>query len=182
MGPLLKQIGALMAGKAKKAFSAQRRGTKRWLPRGGRTKRQVKNLFGLLLDLSRGKTPAGRRFDARPAGIDTGTLRRSIAFQVDSERSVKIGSSSRYANKFQQGGTSAITIDEAVKQSLSRFLRRRPDLREELGWLFQEDSYEIKTPARPFLVMESADVVEISRLVEAFFVSLGGGRGARRRA
>ena len=175
--PLLKMIGAIAAGSAKKAFSAQKRGKIKWLQRGGGagTPNQVKNMAGLLSDLARSGNVKSRRFQSRPAGIDTGTLRRSIAYRVLGDGAVEIGSTLPYASKMQEGGEISVEITPKIRTNLAKLLRKRTDLREELGWLFQADRYEAEQPARPFIIWTEDDQKKVVREVVRFFTT-GGGR------
>ena len=76
----LEQIGVLMVAESQRAFKEQQFGAKKW------DQRAPVNVFGIIADFHIGgrAKPPERRFDRRPALIDTGAngLLGSIAHQV----------------------------------------------------------------------------------------------------
>ena len=71
LGPQLNTTGELLVKQSVKSFKDQRKeGGKKWQARGGSGK--VKNIAGLLEDFRVASKPKSRRFDARPAAVDTG--------------------------------------------------------------------------------------------------------------
>ena len=142
--PALAEIGIEMVASAEKAFRVQALGKTRWSGRG------VPNVAGIISDLNRGATPPKRRFESRPAGIDTGKLRQSIGLTL-SQNSVLVDSRLTYSKKFQEGGKSTLTLTKTGKESLKRFLADRRDLQKSLGWLFRQNRVTINQKARPFL-------------------------------
>ena len=142
--PALAEIGVEMLASAEKSFRVQALGTKRWPGRG------VPNIAGIISDLNRGATPPKRRFESRPAGIDTGKLRQSIGMTL-TQTSVKVDSRLTYSKKYQEGGKSTLTLTKTGKESLKRFLADRRDLSKSLGWMFRQNRVTINQKARPFL-------------------------------
>lgn len=148
----LVRVGTLMVGRTQKAFEDQGRAGKQWAPR------KIPNVAGILRDLERsGRMPPARRFEPRPAAIDTGQLRASIVFTRRGRDSVEYGSRVAYANKVQQGEASTIAITDTMRKNLSKLLKRRKDLRAKLGFLFQLKQFTVKPPARPFVVFLPED-------------------------
>jgi len=81
----LTAIGVMMVAESQDAFQQQRHGSVEWPARSN------PNVYGILADFAAGKSaPPARRFQDRPALIDTGRLRSSIAFRV-SGKSVTVG-------------------------------------------------------------------------------------------
>lgn len=172
--PALEQIGVLLVAGAQRAFREQGRG-ERW------QERRVPNVFGIVSDLARGKTPPKRRFDRRPALVDTGQLRNSIDARVSGRDTVEVGTVVPYASLHQFGGTSTARVTPAARRGLARYLktqrRRRKNSKAseadrsrassalEIGWLFQVDVLEAQIPARPFIEVTDTDREEIRRIV-----------------
>ena len=116
---LLKQFGTLITLRAQKAFKDQRRGSFAW------KERAVPNVPGILSDIRRGKNPPTRRFDPRPAAVDTGHLAGSIAFRVTGAKTVEIGTVVPYASVQQFGGEVDIPIDMDLKTKIRAFLKKQ---------------------------------------------------------
>jgi len=114
--PLLSKIGALMVIRTQRGFEEQRRGTSKWKERG------VPNIMGILDDLDRGRDIPGRRFESRPALIDTGQLRNSMSFEVMGPRTVEFGSNKRGSGILHKGGTVEKEITDDMKQRLAELL------------------------------------------------------------
>lgn len=116
---LLKQFGTLVALRAQRAFKDQRRGSFVW------KERAVPNVPGILSDIRRGKNPPARRFEARPAVVDTGHLAGSIAFRVTGAKTVEVGTVVPYASTQQYGGEVDIPIDMDLKLKIRAFLKKQ---------------------------------------------------------
>lgn len=167
---VLAAIGLFLVGKMQSTFRDQGRGPIRWLGR------HVPNRFGVLTDLKEGRTPPERRWDSRPAGIDTGRLRSSLAFRVEGDK-VVVGSNLPYASDVQQGGTSSIDLDADLRQKLGKWLKslsgdRQKTARESFGFAFHEGQYTITTPPRPFVFVSPEDRREVDKLTRSLL--LGG--------
>ncbi len=90
--PILKQIGAVMLSESQDAFRNQGFEGSKW------PARQSPNVFGIIADFHMGRRkPPARRFQDRPALMDTGRLRGSISFRVVDARSVEVGTNLPYA-------------------------------------------------------------------------------------
>lgn len=117
LGATMRMVGALVVSKMQAAFVEQRRGSVEWPERG------VPNVFGIIADLSEGRNPPARRFEARKAGIDRGDLYRSLAFAVVGEDTVVCGSNRPYADNINEGGkTESKPITDVVVKGLYKFL------------------------------------------------------------
>lgn len=116
---LLKQFGTLIALRAQRAFKDQRRGSFAW------KERATPNVPGILSDIRRGATPPRRRFESRPAVVDTGHLAGSIAYRVTGAKTVEIGSVVPYASIQQYGGEVDIPIDMDLKHKIRDFLGKQ---------------------------------------------------------
>jgi len=148
---LLQQIGVLMVAESQKAFKAQEFNGVQWPARG------KINTMGIVSDFAQGKNkPPKRRFDPRPALIDTGALRKSINYKVIGA-TVKVGSQLHYADLHQGGGESeGIQVTQDIQQRLGKWLKRQADdVRAKLGWLMgkkaRDEKLKTKVPARPFI-------------------------------
>lgn len=176
--PALAAIGAMLESRAKVAFGEQRRGKEKWAPR------TVPNIAGIVSDIRQGKTPPARRFEPRPAGIDTGRLLADISSAVTAKDTVEIGSRLPYAGLMQYGGTSKQPWGAANKDVLRRLLKIEPfkTYEDRLAWLLGDEITEVETNvrARPFLGIDGDDRAAIFEIVRATFagrigtVSIGG--------
>ena len=148
--PLLNNIGVELTAKSQESFRKQAYGRTKWSPR------MVPNVAGIVSDLNRNMKPPKRRFQPRPALVDTGKLRQSISFQVGAT-DVIVGTNLTYAATQQMGGTSKVRLLKSSREALSELLRKRPDLRKQLGWLFSKPEFTIKVRARPFIGYDDQD-------------------------
>lgn len=169
---ILKQIGVVLLGEAQKAFREQKFNDEQWPARYPGQKGAPVNIAGLIADFRAGRTrPPARRFQDRPAGIDTGQTLRSLntaqALTVQG-LTVQVQSNTVGAKMTQGGGTSVQLITKQVKERLAEWMKRsRRRLRREqgraqparaedaaasqLGWLFSKKSLKTKVTPRPFL-------------------------------
>lgn len=147
----LTQIGVLMVAESQQAFKEQKLGDKAW------DQRAPVNVFGVIADFHQGKRkPASRRFDRRPALVDTGRMRKSIAFQVHG-KTVDVGTNLDYAKVHQTGGeVESKPVTESVRKLLGAWLKKQGvEMKRRLGWLlnkkFAGEKITGKVPARPFV-------------------------------
>lgn len=124
---VLAAVGQQAVSYFQDAFRKQAFGSVRWLPRYPGAAAPKLNVAGAISDFAAGRpAPIGRRFDERPAGVDTGTLRNTIAYRVVSTRGdkavVEAGSTVEYADTFNRGGQTRQPITSAVKQGISSFI------------------------------------------------------------
>jgi phage gpG-like protein len=142
--PLLKAFGALLLKRSLDSFRAQGFFGFPWRPR------RVPNVAGIVADLNAGRTPPKRRFEPRPALVDTGKLRQSLAVRVVTD-AVEVGTVLPYAALQQAGGKTTIQLKPEARGSLANLLRKRPELGKALGGLLRRPRRTVKVPARPFV-------------------------------
>lgn len=143
-------IGAVLVAAAQATFKEQKLGRKKW------EQRAPVNIYGLIADFSQGKkAPAKRRFDRRPALVDTGRLRSSIAFRLIGSKVVEVGTPLRYGDVHQTGGKVKSEPIAPIRKALWRWLKRQNlEMRRRLGFLFAkkfDQGLEGEVPARPFI-------------------------------
>ena len=161
---ILQRIGVYMQGVASRAFGDQGR------PAGTWPQRMTPSVPSIVRQLNRGQNPSAKYFKVAPALIDTGTLSRSISPPKVTGRTVEVGSTAPYATKMQEGGTSTITLTPQGQTKLAEWLRgqpvsRRRELQGQLGWLFEQPTFEVTAQARPFLVVTDSDTKEFASIV-----------------
>lgn len=177
--PLLKATGLYMVGQVQRAFTDQRRGRVAW------RERSVPNLAGIVRDLDEGGEIKSRRWDARPAVIDTGLLRGSIWFRrlTDGTVGIEVGTTVPYARKQQEGGPTTIEIGARAQERIKALLaaiertgkgkareiraagggkvKGQRGLADALRFLRGRDSFELRIPARPYVTVEPEDIQAI---------------------
>lgn len=170
----LSAIGVYLRERARSRFLEQEFGGQQWQERG------VPNIAGIISDIQeRGRTAANipaRRFDARPALIDTGTLRRSISYRIeDDQLTVTVGSNLPYARKMQEGGESTFQIDartrsELLKLANSALVKSQPDaerIQRALVATANKDEVTVSNSRRTFIGIDDEDVQEIFAILDA---------------
>jgi len=161
---VLKQIGAVMVAESQDAFQQQAFGNKPWAPRG------KVNTFGVLADLAKGSTPPNRRFQTRPALIDTGRLRASIAFRVSSS-TVTVGSNLPYASAHHTGEeVESEEITQEMQDLLWDWLQGGgSDHKSELGWLLNKrltgTRLTMRLPERPIVGITAQTFADVREIV-----------------
>lgn len=162
----LAQVGVLMVAESQAAFRNQKFGDKKW------DQRAPVNVFGVIADFHQGrKKPVGRRFDRRPALVDTGRGRKSIAFQVRGN-GVDVGTNVDYMKVHQTGGkVESKPITKNVRRLLWSWLKNQGvAMKRRLGWLlnkkFVDTSIEGKVPPRPFIGVTKETVRNIEKVVQ----------------
>lgn len=154
--PALGAIGAYMVGRTIGAFQAQERGGIKWAPRS------VPNAAGILEDLrGGGSSVPERRWEPRPAGIDTSNLRNSIASSV-APPSVVVGSTVAYASDVQLGGKRTIQIPGALARTVRAWIQRLKGSRKDVAARrfakpLRVGALVIDVPPRPYLVVTPED-------------------------
>ena len=162
--PVLKKIGLHLVRATQKAFRAQARGMFGW------KKRRVPNIPGVLRDMERGITVPGRRFKDRPALIDTGMLRNSIAYEFISPTTIRFGTNLPYAAIHQRGGVSQIRLTTVMLSNLAVWIRSQQGKkwRDSFGWIFSKkrgSMLRFRVAKRPFVLVSEGDRVEIRRII-----------------
>lgn len=130
-------IGAIILASAQKAFREQRLGEIPWEPRYPKQAEPFVNIAGVVADFIAGRaSPPDRRFDRRPAGIDTGLLLRSLTpGQAIGAHgySVVVGSTNPHASAVQYGALSVQPVTKAVKIKLAAWMKRERGARKRAG-------------------------------------------------
>lgn len=156
--PLLTEIGVTLTAKSQESFRKQSYGRTKW------PGRMVPNVPGIVGDLNRNMRPPKRRFQPRPALVDTGKLRQSISFQVG-QTDVVVGTNLEYAAQQQEGGVSKVRLLKSSRKALAELLRERPELRKDLGWLFSKPKFEVKIRPRRFVGYDNEDRATVRDLI-----------------
>ena len=148
----LKVAGLLMVEASQKAFRQQGLGKQKWEARA------PINVYGLIADFARGAgAPAQRRFQRRPALIDTGRLSSSISSRLISEDTVEVGTVVQYAAVHQKGGqVESETITESMQRAIWDWMKSKGRrYKKDLGWLLNKKwrgkKLQGQVPARPFI-------------------------------
>ncbi len=153
-----------------------------WAPR------RVPNVPGVLADLAAGSTPKSRRFVDRPALIDTGRLRDSIAWRPIGRDKIEVGTVVPYADLHQQGGVTTVTVTQKMKDALAKWLKKSvkayrrfaergggdqsevnaevADYRRSFGWIFSaKGSVQFRVRPRPFITFGDLDLKKLHELL-----------------
>lgn len=161
------QVGTMLVAQAQEAFREQRSSEGRW------RERAPINVFGIIADFSLAgrSSPPARRFETRPALVDTGALRRSIAWQGRGTNVVEVGSNLPYASLHQFGGVSeSEKITESVQEKLHKWLRKQSkELRDALGWLLNKKytgtKLRMQVEARPFVEISPQTIKDVKQTI-----------------
>lgn len=157
----LQEIGNFLVKQARESFDRQGRNGVRWIAR------KVPNIMGIIEDLKRGPTIKSSRFAGRPALVDSGGLKNTLRVRTTSD-TVTVASLKSYADLHQRGGKSSIEVTPAVRKNLKEPLRRRPELRPELGFIFRRSQVSTDVPARPFLTLGKEDQPGIEEIIARY--------------
>src|SRR3989304_3386719 len=120
--PFLESIGAYPVGLSHKSFAQQEWQGARWIARS------VPNIPGIVRDLERAPSIQPKRFESRPALVDTGDLSKSIHSRVIGSRAVEVFSTSPYASLHQDGGDWSMSISETAKKNLKIILGKSENM------------------------------------------------------
>ena len=160
----LKIAGLLMVAASQRAFRQQGLGKEKWEPRA------PINVFGLIADFARGAgAPAQRRFQRRPALMDTGRLSSSISSKIVSDATVEVGTVVEYASVHQKGGqVESETITEGMQRAIWEWLKTKGRrYKRDLGWLLNRKwrgkKLQSEVPARPFIGLTDQTQAEVMR-------------------
>lgn len=162
----LKQIGAVMQAESLSAFKLQALGGKQW------PERAPVNVFGIISDFALGRdAPLARRFERRPALVDTGRLRSSIAWQIVGTHAVEVGTTVEYAAVHQFGGTAkSARMTSPIRQALWKWLQKQStEIKRRVGWAlnkkFRDQQIEQQVPARPFLGVTDVTRAAVRKII-----------------
>lgn len=156
--PALTQMGAIMLAASQKSFADQAYGPERWPERYEGQGDPFINVAGSLSDLLRDRKIKDRRFDRRPALVDTGMLRNSLTFGVKGKRSVSVGTTDPKAPKHLFGQTSTQLVTDVARKRLTKEYRRlkrqggtKFEAVKKLGFLHTVGSLDTNIQQRVFL-------------------------------
>lgn len=120
----LNQVGLILVGISQKAFRDQSFDGIPWEARYPNQNGAKLNIAGALKDAEAGASaPKARRFQDRPAAIDTGALKNSISYTVSGD-SVIVGTTNPHAQITQEGGETAIPITDAMRRTIAGWMRK----------------------------------------------------------
>jgi phage gpG-like protein len=176
----------ILKAQSQRAFAEQKFGEITWPARYPSQKSPKLNIAGAVQDLSTGPRIKARRFEDRPALLDTGILRRSIAAEIKSDDTVEVGTKVPYAIKHQVGGESRQPITAGILENLKRVLKyeeygktkkgkakkidaKTQMLRKRLGFLFGTPELVTKINRRPFLGLTDATKNKCLQIVRDAF-------------
>ena len=174
LDPLLNAIGALLLETTDRAFEEERFGTIPWPERYPGQNSPFINIAGALRDLSTGPRIKARRFNRRPALVDTGRLRGSFRFQVTSDDTVTAGTTVEYAPNHHIPLPSTQPVTEQAKQNLREVIQRegrgpRRGALKKLLFLLKEDSLTTEPAWRPMIGTTDETESDIAELIQEYF-------------
>lgn len=124
---LLARIGIVLLRESQKAFERQAFGSIRWARRYPNQAEPIVSYAGAVADLEKGPRVKPRRFESRPAAMDTGALRASLSpargVLGKGAFSITIGSTLPYAQIQHGGGETRVPVTSQVKRNLGLFLK-----------------------------------------------------------
>ena len=174
--PALERVGALMLAASQKAFEDQAYGPERWPERYEGQDDPFINVAGALSDVLRDRPIKGRRFDRRPALIDTSMLRGSLTFGVKGKKSVRVGTTDPKAAKHLFGLKSVQAVTDIARKRLVKEYKRfkrlggsRFQAFKKLGFLHEVSTLDTDIQRRPFLGFFPDLEKQLAGTVEDFF-------------
>ncbi len=163
---VLKVVGEMAVSDAQSNFDKQSFDGKPWNRRYPNQTPFRINVAGAISDLASGPSVKSRRFQARPAGLDTGNLRASISSKKVGRTSVEVGSALEYADRVNRGGVSSMPITSTVKDNLEIWLKKNKRFRPFIGYIFKLDALRTNVRARQFIGVTPTLEKDIAKLVE----------------
>jgi len=163
---LLNALGQVAVSYFQRAFVLQRLGSENWPERYPMQTAPKANIAGILSDLNKGSMPAAKRFEARPALQGMGSL---ITHQVLSDDVVEVGvdpSIAPWASVHQTGGWTSQEVTSTGRRGLWRLLKKRPDLKSTLGFLFRTPVLETRVNRRPFVGVTDELADDLTTILE----------------
>lgn len=170
---MLKKIGVVLTSESQRAFDEQEFDGEPWEGRYPNQEDPVVNVAGVARDLVTADVPKARRFDRRPAGIDTRNLWNSLvpdrSISTPSTFVVEVGSDVEYASTVHYGGTTEIPILPIVKTRIDRFIHSKagaPYYWKLVGLTGEATVLETQVVPRPFLGITERAAKKIVSIVE----------------
>lgn len=187
---LMKQIGVTLLRESQLAFERQAFGDIDWPPRYPNDPAPYVNYAGVVSDLSRGASIKDRRFQNRPALLDTGRLKNSLSpstgMRLQGAYIVEVGSNLPYATTQHAGGETKQPVTQAMKKRLADYMKKqrgaiksarkrstpltkRQAGTSKLGFLFGINELVTNVAPRPFVGITDDAGSDIDELVTDFF-------------
>lgn len=173
--PVLKSIGALMTATSQDAFKKQAYAGERWPERYEGRSDPFINVAGALSDLNRGSPIKSRRFERRPAAVDTREMFNKISFELVGQNAVQSGSTALHAPAQVFGLAVRQTVTAAARNKLTEETRRfkkrggqKFAAIKKLGFLHVVDELTTQIQARPHIGIYPELEREIVEMVEDF--------------
>lgn len=149
---LLLDVGRKILEGARHSFETQRLSRVQWSARYPNQKDYQVNVAGAIIDLKKGPIIQEKRFNNRPALIDTGTLLASLnegsgAIQFIDRDTIEVGTQAPGARLMYHGGLgNVLTLESPFKKNLYRYLAQ-----EQYRSPFQRilDSYDTDSDPEP---------------------------------
>lgn len=177
----LKQVGKVKERAARDSFRHQSFFEFGWEVRYPSQEPPHINVAGAIADFQEGRTkPLGRRFQQSPVLIDSGSLRRSISYQVrPNEDSVEVGSTLPYAANHQWGGVSTQPVSEEAKKRMRTWIFKKGGMQLGGGKLIPATQPNVRqwdtvVVQRPFLGVPKGLEPEIVSVIEKGLARGGG--------
>lgn len=158
----LNRIGAMISTRGQIAFDEQKRGDVEWPARA------VPNVAGIVTDLETGTEIPERRFEDRPAGVDTAGLKNSLSWELEERATaVEIGTNKQGASLIQYGGEVEVSVTMEVQQKLRAWGLRNPGRWPQVQFLAPGYEYTLRfeVPPRPFIMVDQADREDIRSII-----------------
>ena len=165
---ILKVVGEMAVSDAQKNFDDQSFDGKPWDRRYPNQTPFRINVAGAVSDLASGPSVKSRRFQARPAGLDTGNLRASISSKKVGPKSIEVGSTLEYAARVNEGGASFLPVTSTVKDNLELWLKKNKRFRPFIGFVFKIDELRTNVAKRQFIGVTpqlEKDIVDVVKLI-----------------
>lgn len=193
--PLLKKVGLTLLRESSEAFDKQAFGDIPWMERYPNQSDPMVSYAGAVSDLAGGPNIKPRRFERRPALVDTNTLRRSLSpasgMLGGGKYWVEIGTNIPYAEVAHLGGTTTQAITPSIKANLRIWMKKTEtkaagerkkgvitpktwkasEAAKKLAFLLDPNVTELETHhvPRPFLGITSHGEADIRTLMTNFF-------------
>lgn len=192
--PLMKKVGLVLLRESSRSFELQRFGDVPWLHRYPNQADPFVSYAGAVADLEKGPNIKARRFERRPALVDTNTLRRSLSpasgMLGAGKYWVEVGTNvGERADANQQGLTTVQAVTATVKKNLGLWLKkihRKADRERRAGvitekthkqvtasdklvFLFHVDELVTQHVKRPFVGITPQGDKDIQRVITEFF-------------
>lgn len=164
MTPILKAVGEAAVSHSQAAFEEQEFDGKEWPERYPNQMDPKINVAGSLLDLNKGGEINARRFNDRPAGVDSGEGWQSIAWQQTGFDSLEVGSPFDYMSRLNFGGESEpIPIGPEAREGFADLVKQNRGYAQHVGWMLARrklandekvwafDEYTANVAPRPFI-------------------------------